>query len=721
MAEELQFSSRLDNKRKFEDVAGSPPSPVAAPPPGRRPTGFSGPIVSPDGHSAVAAPPPSYNSVPPPADGIQLAKQRAQEIAARLFSDAEAKRPKVENGGGGADDADDKGFSTDHLQKPLGQQIASQVGVAPPPSYSMYGYQGSSKEIRVPNGRVGVIIGKGGETIKYLQLQSGAKIQVTRDADADPNSATRPVDLMGTPEQISKAEQLIKDVLAEADAGGSGIVAARKFGGGQVGAEQFIMKVPNNKVGLVIGKGGETIKNLQAKSGARIQLIPLHLPPGDTSTERTVQIDGTKEQIESAKQLVNEVTSENRVRNPHVAGGYSQQGYRPSRPPMSWGPPGPPPVQQPGYGYMQPGAYPGQPPQYNMSQPPYMGYPPPASGGFSSGWDQPSNPPTQQTTPGTGYDYYNQQQQPHQQQPLGGSSAPAENTTYGYGQPPSYNSQGQYSSTTYSQAAVDQQQGYGQDNYSGGYHAPASQPGYSQAQSNPPAGYDHQQGYGSTPTYAASTNPSHDGSTSTHGAQSGPTQVPSSQQAPPVQPTGPQQGYTSQPQGTTSPAFPSQGTGQPGYGMPPTSQPGYGNQLLTQTGYGQSMPFPQPGYGQSSPAQKPPTQPVYVQAQQPQTTQTAYIQPAPVQPGYSHGQPPPAQSTYGSVGPQHSYGQQQPYGSVPPQSQSGYVQQQQQYTDSYGGSVGGYSRQSGAVHGSYDAPAVTQAIPSGVAKASPKS
>ena len=39
-------------------------------------------------------------------------------------------------------------------------------------------------------------------------------------------------------------------------------------------------------------------------------MIPLHLPPGDTSNERTLQIDGTSDQIESAKQLVNEVISE---------------------------------------------------------------------------------------------------------------------------------------------------------------------------------------------------------------------------------------------------------------------------------------------------------------------------------------------------------------------------------------------------------------------------
>lgn len=33
--------------------------------------------------------------------------------------------------------------------------------------------------------------------------------------DADPNLQTRSVDLVGTAEQISKAEQLINDVLAE--------------------------------------------------------------------------------------------------------------------------------------------------------------------------------------------------------------------------------------------------------------------------------------------------------------------------------------------------------------------------------------------------------------------------------------------------------------------------------------------------------------------------
>lgn len=63
--------------------------------------------------------------------------------------------------------------------------------------------------------QVGVLIGKHGETIRFLQINSGAKIQITRDADSDPNSTTRPAELRGTLESINKAERLINDVIAE--------------------------------------------------------------------------------------------------------------------------------------------------------------------------------------------------------------------------------------------------------------------------------------------------------------------------------------------------------------------------------------------------------------------------------------------------------------------------------------------------------------------------
>ncbi|KAK6912797.1 K Homology domain, type 1 [Dillenia turbinata] len=691
MADEVQYPLGTDsNKRKYEDSTPTPPSS------GRRTTGFSGPITSASPDSA-----PSYNSVPPPVDEIQLAKQRVQMIAARLVSDAEAKRPRTENGVGF--DSEPKGFSSappDYGQKSLG----SQIGVAPSAIPASYGYQGTSKKIDIPNGRVGVIIGKGGETIKYLQLQSGARIQVTRDMDADPNSPTRMVELMGTPEQIAKAEQLINEVLSEAESGDSGIVSRRLTGSS--GSDSFTMKVSNNKVGLLIGKGGETIKNLQVRSGARIQVIPLHLPPGDTSIERTVHIDGTSEQIESAKQLINEVTSENRVRNPSMGGGYPQQGYQ-ARPPVNWGPPGPPQMQQSGYGYVQPGAYPGSTPQYNMPPPPYGGYPPqPAAGGYSSSWDQ-TTAQGQQTAQGGAYDYYNQQSAQQQQQAPGGPPTPADNSGYNYSQPPS----------AYSQPG----QGYSQDGYGGGYHAPPPQPGYGQ----PQQGYD-QQGYNSAAGYATSTQEAH---TQSYGAQGDGGQTPA------PAPAGGQQGYGAGQQPSPSPGSYPQPGSQAGYGMPPTSQAGYASQPMpAQSGYG-------PNYGAPQ-GQKPPTgQPVYG-AQQSPSAGGGYGQPPLVQPGYPHSQAPPSQTGYAQPdsglqrGPPPTYatagqlGYGPPYGAPP--SQPGYGQPPA-YNSSYGG---GYSQPhstdgaaGGSSHGAYDAAgapasgvgAAPAAQQGGAAKTSPQS
>ncbi|MCD7447849.1 hypothetical protein HAX54_035780 [Datura stramonium] len=670
MAEEAQYGASEagnSNKRKYDDQTTPSPGP-------RRPTGFSAPISSlspPDAAAAAGgggggAPPSSYNSVPPPMDDFQLAKQKAQEIAARLLNSAEAKKPRVDNNGAGAG-----GFDS-YEHKPI----------VTPSVTSSYGYPGQSKKIEIPNGRVGVIIGKGGETIKYLQLQSGAKIQVTRDMDADPNSPNRAVELMGTPDQIAKAEQLINEVLSEADSGGSGLVS-RRLPGQQSGGEQFSMKVPNNKVGLVIGKGGETIKNMQARTGARIQVIPLHLPPGDTSQERTVQIDGSSEQIEAAKQMVYEVISENRARNQGMSGGY-QQGYQ-ARPPTSWAPPGAP-MQQPGYGYVQPGAYQGQTPQYNASQPPYSGYPQPASAGYASGWDQ-GTAQNQQSQAG-GYDYYNQQAPQQQQQTAGGSAASTDNSGYGYNQ---------QSASGYSQG-----QAYSQDGY-GGYHAPAPQSGGYQG-----SGYEQQQGYSSAAGYGNTSNPTLDGQNSSYGTQSDGSQAP-----PPVQSsaTG-QQGYHSGQHPSPNPSYPSQGSAQAGYGVPPTSQGGYGTQPAG--GYAANYGAPQ--------AQKPPTQPTYGQPQQSPSAQAGYAQPPPAQPGYPQpaaqsgyaqadpsAQRPPS-SAYGAPPAQPGYGA-QPYGAPP-----SYGQQPPPYNSAYGG----YSQPPAYAS---EATPTSQSVPpsGGVAKASPQS
>lgn len=140
-------------------------------------------------------------------------------------------------------------------------------------------------EVIVPRSSVGMIIGKGGETIKRLANESGAKIQFK--PDDDPTTPDRCAVIQGTAEQIAKATQMISDLVNKSGAGG--------------GSEVFYMHVPSNKTGLVIGKGGETIKQICGESGAHVELSR---DPPPNATEKIFIIKGTPYQIHHAQHII---------------------------------------------------------------------------------------------------------------------------------------------------------------------------------------------------------------------------------------------------------------------------------------------------------------------------------------------------------------------------------------------------------------------------------
>ncbi|XP_051139337.1 uncharacterized protein LOC127257086 isoform X2 [Andrographis paniculata] len=284
-------------------------------------------------------------------------------------------------------------------------------GDVPVPSIERHtgsGTQLLSRKIEVPNDKVGVLIGKAGDTIRSLQDNSGAKIQIMRDADADPRSATRPLELVGTLESINKAEKLIKDVIAEADAGGSPSLVARGFSTVQAasGGEQLELKVPIEKVGLIIGKGGETIRNLQTRSGARIQLIQQNpAADGEQTRERTVRVTGIGAQIEAAREMIQDVMNQTARPSP-LSGGYNQQSYRPRGPSgPQWGPRGPHHAQFSGYDYPQRGPFPSPNSQYPPL--PYGNYPPSQGqrSNFGPSWEQRPPPSYHGPSPQGNYNY----------------------------------------------------------------------------------------------------------------------------------------------------------------------------------------------------------------------------------------------------------------------------------------------------------------------------
>eukprot|EP01029_Cantina_marsupialis_P016815 TRINITY_DN376_c0_g2_i1.p2 TRINITY_DN376_c0_g2~~TRINITY_DN376_c0_g2_i1.p2 ORF type:complete len:429 (-),score=91.57 TRINITY_DN376_c0_g2_i1:356-1642(-) len=144
-------------------------------------------------------------------------------------------------------------------------------------------------EVTIPNLFVGLVIGKGGETIRELQLRSGAHIQIQRDCEALSGTSDRLISIRGLKDRVGLAKRLINELIDERK--------KQIKGGGDV---DLAVPVPNDKVGLVIGRGGETIKLLQEKFDVNIQ-IPKG-PDRDDSSIRTIIINAKTQEIAEAAQ-----------------------------------------------------------------------------------------------------------------------------------------------------------------------------------------------------------------------------------------------------------------------------------------------------------------------------------------------------------------------------------------------------------------------------------
>lgn len=234
------------------------------------------------------------------------------------------------------------------------------------------------KEVRVPTSCVGIVIGKGGETICDLQSRSGAYIKVTPDRDANENDQERTIFISGRSDDIELAHNLLNDIVNEglrrnyrdgvgteqsfgeqaskveakvedeggaSGAGASGAprplssssrddvesagnkedddngaeeVATRELQLSITGEYRIVkqpetnypsssimieLSIPNAKVGVIIGKSGQTIRELQQQSGARI-VISKHMDTSREDNPRQVTITGPVRFVEAAHALI---------------------------------------------------------------------------------------------------------------------------------------------------------------------------------------------------------------------------------------------------------------------------------------------------------------------------------------------------------------------------------------------------------------------------------
>uniref|UniRef100_A0A8D2NDJ7 Far upstream element binding protein 3 n=1 Tax=Zonotrichia albicollis TaxID=44394 RepID=A0A8D2NDJ7_ZONAL len=156
-----------------------------------------------------------------------------------------------------------------------------------------------TEEFKVPDKMVGFIIGRGGEQISRIQIESGCKIQIAPDSGGMPE---RPCVLTGTPESIEQAKRLLGQIV---DRCRNGPGFHNDVDGNSTIQEILI---PASKVGLVIGKGGETIKQLQERTG--VKMIMIQDGPLPTGADKPLRITGDAFKVQQAREMVLEIIRE---------------------------------------------------------------------------------------------------------------------------------------------------------------------------------------------------------------------------------------------------------------------------------------------------------------------------------------------------------------------------------------------------------------------------
>ncbi|XP_005992192.1 far upstream element-binding protein 3 isoform X8 [Latimeria chalumnae] len=226
-------------------------------------------------------------------EGFADALSRVRQIAAKIGGDAV---PHLNNS---TPMVDPSIYGYGGQKRPLDDGVGNQLGAMVHQSDLSYFRAVITEEYKVPDKMVGFIIGRGGEQISRIQLESGCKIQIAPDSNGMPE---RPCILTGAPESIEQAKRLLGQII---DRCRNGPGFHSDLDGGSSIQEVLI---PATKVGLVIGKGGETIKQLQERTG--VKMIMIQDGPMPTGADKPLRITGDPFKVQQAREMVLEIIRE---------------------------------------------------------------------------------------------------------------------------------------------------------------------------------------------------------------------------------------------------------------------------------------------------------------------------------------------------------------------------------------------------------------------------
>lgn len=135
----------------------------------------------------------------------------------------------------------------------------------------------------------------------------------------------------GTPERFEIAKRLIEEIVSEAKRLNKIQSTSTPATNVAINADvnpfpgpHIPYPIPNQCTGLVIGKNGDTLKSIQARSGAY-----LYIPKSTdlTSGERILELSGSEDQIERAKREIQKLLHNSSLAKCQLSSSTSESTY----------------------------------------------------------------------------------------------------------------------------------------------------------------------------------------------------------------------------------------------------------------------------------------------------------------------------------------------------------------------------------------------------------
>jgi len=161
-----------------------------------------------------------------------------------------------------------------------------------------------SEEIMVPGDKCGLVIGKSGDVIRGIQDATFTTMFLLQDSTL-PGEQPKPLRIIGKPENVAKAKQMVEQIVATENVKGIGLRQVQRFVVQHKAPVYTKLIVPSTSVGMIIGRNGETIRTISQQTGARIQFDK----ENTNTAEACALIEGDPNQIKRAIELISNVVN----------------------------------------------------------------------------------------------------------------------------------------------------------------------------------------------------------------------------------------------------------------------------------------------------------------------------------------------------------------------------------------------------------------------------